>query len=71
MLNVPRHSYKECKVIQDYSEKHIAQQTFKDKQAHSGGNKRGKTVKFEGASEEANVMKYYDEPIPKKKKRKR
>ena len=71
MLHGPGHSTEECKVIQDYSENHIAQQPFKDKQARSGGNKRGKTVKFEGASEEANVMKYHDEPIPRKKKGKR
>ena len=28
-------------------------------------------VKFESASEETNFMKYHDEPIPRKKKRKR
>ena len=71
MLHGPGHSSEECKVLKEYSKNHIAQQSFKDKQAHSVGNKSGKTVKFKSASEEANVMKYHDEPIPKKKKRKR
>ena len=46
MLHGPRNPMEECKVLQEYSEKHIAQQPFKDKQDRSGGNKGGKTVKF-------------------------
>ena len=70
MLRGPGHSSGEFKVIQDHSENHIAQRPFKDKQSRSDSNKRGKTVKFKSASEEANVMKHHDEPIPKKKKEK-
>ena len=66
ILHGPGHSFGECKVLQDYSENHIAQRPFKDKQACSGGNKRGKTVKFKIALEEANAVKSHDEPIPKK-----
>ena len=44
------------------------QRPFKDKQAHYGGNKREKKVKFESASEEANIIKSHDEPIPRNKK---
>ena len=58
-------------MLQDYSDNNIAHRPFKDKQARSGGNKPVKTVKFESTSEEANVMKYHDEPIHKKKKVKR
>ena len=67
MLHGPGNSSKEFKVLQDYSENHIAQRPFKDKQACSGGNKRGKTVKFKIALEEANAVKSHDEPIPKNK----
>ena len=45
---------------------------FKDTEACSGSNKkRTKTVKFDGATQEVNTMKYHDEPIPKKKKEKK
>ena len=71
MLHGPGHSSEQFKVLQEYSKNHIVQQPFKDKQALSSSNKRRKTVKFKSASEEADVMKYHDEPIPKKKKRKR
>ena len=71
MLHGPGHSSEDFKVLQDYSENHITQRPFKDKQARSGGNKCGKTVKLKSASEEVNVMKYHDEPIPKKKKGKK
>ena len=71
MLHGPRHSSEECKFLRYYTEKLSAQHTYKDKQALSGGNKRGKTVKFEGATEEVNIMKSNDEPIPRKKKVKR
>ena len=50
---------------------HILQKPFKDKQSRSSSNKSGKTVKFESASQEANVMNSHDEPIPRKKKGKK
>ena len=71
MLCGPRHTSEECKVLRDYTEKLSTQHTYKDKQACSGGNRRGKTVKFESAAEEVNIMKLHDEPIPRKKKVKR
>ena len=68
LLHVPGHSSKECKFLKDYSENHVAQWPFKNKQARSSGNKRSKIVNFESASEEANIIKSHDEPIPRKKK---
>ena len=62
---------RECKVLREYTRKVSAQHTYKDKQSRSGGNKHGKTVKFESAAEEANIMKSHDEHTPKKKKEKR
>ena len=51
-----------------YTEKSSTKRIYKDKQARYGGNKRGKTVKFESTVEEVNIMKSHDEPIPRKKK---
>ena len=42
--------------------------SFKDKQALSSGNKHGKTVKFENATEEENIIKSHDAPMQIKKK---
>ena len=68
MLHVPRKYFEECKVLHNYSKNHVAQRSFKDKQAPPSGNKHGKTVKFENATEEANIIKSHDEPIQRKKK---
>ena len=68
MLHGPSQSSEKWKVLQEYSEKHVAQQPFKDKQSCSRGNKRSKTVRFESVTEEAKIIKYHDDPIPVKKK---
>ena len=65
-MHGPGHSSEDCKFLQECIEKRLAQHTYKEKQALSGGNKRIKTVNCEGASEEANVMKSHDEPIQRK-----
>ena len=70
MLHGPRHSSEECKVLQDYSKKHIAQQLFEDEKARSGDNKRGKTIKFESNVEEANIMKSHDKTTPTRRREK-
>ena len=70
-MHIPGHSSEERKVLRKYIEKRSAQHTYKDKQARSGGNKRGKTFKFEGASEEGGVMKSHYDPILQKKTIKR
>ena len=64
LIHGPGHSSEECKILQEYIESLLAQHTYKDKQALSRGNKRGKTFKFEGFSEEANVTKSHDDPTP-------
>ena len=71
LLHILGHSSEECKTLQDYIEKCLAQYNYKEKQACSGSNECGKTVKFEGASEEPNVIKSHDEPTPRKKTRNR
>ena len=64
----PGHSSEKCKVLKDYSKRHVAQRPFKYEQARYGGNKRGKPVKFESTVKEVNIMKSHDEPILRKKK---
>ena len=71
LLHGPGHSSEECKFLQEYTEKRSAQHTYKDKQVSSGGNKHGKTVEFASAAEEVNIMRSYDEPIPKKEEGKK
>ena len=68
LLHGPGQSSEEYKVIREYTEKRSAQLTYQDKQARSGGNKHGIIVKFESATEEVNIIKSHDEPIPKKRK---
>ena len=50
LLHGSGHSSEECKFLLEYTEKCSAQHTYKDKQACSVGNKRGKAVKFESAT---------------------
>ena len=71
MLHGPEHSSEECIILREYSEKRVAQQPFKYKESRSNGNKRDKTIKFEQATEEANIMKSQDELITRKKNVKR
>ena len=71
MLHGPVHSSIDFKFLKEYSEKHVPQQPFKEKEARYGGNKRGKTIKFERAAEEVNIMKLHDGPTPRNKKGKR
>ena len=54
--------------MRKYTEKRSVQLTYNDKQSHSGGSKRGKTVKFKNNTEEVNITKSHDEPIPINKK---
>ena len=61
MLQIPRHSYKEYKVLKDYLENHVARKPFKEKEFPYGSNKRAKTVKFDNATQEVNTMKSHDE----------
>ena len=68
MLHVPRKYFEDCKVLHNYSKNHVAQRPFKYKQALSSGNKHGKTVKFENAIEEENIIKSHDAPMQIKKK---
>ena len=68
LLHGPGNSSKEYKFIREYTKKRSEQHTYKDKQARSGSNKRTKTVNFEDTTEEVNIMKYQDEPIPNKKR---
>ena len=55
-------------MLKDYPENLVAQQPFKDKESRSVSNKRTKTVKFSNATQEVNIMKSHDGPIPKNKK---
>ena len=71
MLHGPEHSSEGCIILREYSKKGVAQQPFKYKEARSSGNKRDKTIKFEQAAEEANIMKSQDELITRKKNVKR
>ena len=68
LLYGPRHPSEECKLICKYTDKGSAQLTYQYKQSRSIGNERSKTVNSESAAEEYNIMKYHDEPIPRKKK---
>ena len=70
-MHGPGNSSEECKFLREYTNKRYTQHTCKDKQSRSDGNKRGKTVKFENASEEAKIMKSHDETIQKNKRRKK
>ena len=71
LLHDPGHSSEECKFLKYYTKKRSAYPTYKDKLACSGGKKRAKTVKFEDATQEVNIMKSHDEPTPKKRKKKK
>ena len=72
LLHVPGNSPEENKLLKEYTKKRSEKHTYKDKESRSGGNnKRTKTVKFGGATQEVNTMKYHDEPTPKNKKKKR
>ena len=71
LLHGPGHSMDECKVLKEYTAKYAAQRSHNEIEARSGGNKkRGKTVKFNGATEEVNRMTDHGASIPRKKKQK-
>ena len=71
LIHGPGYSSEECKVLREYNEKRFTQLVYHDKQARSSSNKSGKIVKFESATEEANIMKSHDDIIPRKKEGKR
>ena len=69
MEHVPSNAIEECKVIKEYFKKYAAQRTHKDKEAISRGKKKsGKTIKFDGETQDFNTMVSHDAPISKKKK---
>ena len=65
-MHGPRQSSEEYNFLKDYTKKCSSRHTHKDKQGRSGGNKYAKTVKFEDVTQEVNIMKSHDKPIPKK-----
>ena len=68
-LHVPGNSIEECKLLKDYSTKYVAQHPHNKRESRSGGNKkRGKTVHFDGTTEEVNSMTARGVPIPRKTK---
>ena len=71
IFHVPRHSSEECNVLIEYSKKYAAQWPHKDNEyLPGGGDKRGKSVRFDSSVKEANIMEHGD-PIPKKKREKK
>ena len=71
MLHVPRNSTEEYKILKEYCTKYAAQQPHNEREALSGGNKkRGKTIKFNKATEEVNRTTAHDASIPRKMRRK-
>ena len=69
MLHGPGHSTEGCKVLKDHSAKYDVQRPPNEREARSGGNKkRGKTIKFDGTTEEVNITTAHDTLIPRKMK---
>ena len=63
MLNGPGNSTEECKVLKDYSTKYAAQWPHKEESNSGSNKKRGKTVQFDGTTEDVNSMTACDVPI--------
>ena len=69
LLYGPSHFTEECKLLKEYTVNYAAQRPHNEKESRSSGNKkRGKTVKFGGATEEVKNMVAHDALIPRKKK---
>ena len=61
-------STEDCKVLKEYSEKYHTQLNCKE--ARYGGKKNhGKYVKLDAKTQEFNIIVFYTEPAPKKKRK--
>ena len=60
-MHGPRPSIEECKVLRVYYKKYAEQPAL-------AAIKIGKTIKFDGTTEEVNTMVAHDAPIPRKEK---
>ena len=69
LLQGPKYSSEECKVLKYYSKEYAAQRPHKENEAHSFvKTKHNKSFKFNSNVKEYNFMEH-GYPIPKKKKR--
>ena len=70
LLHGTGHSTEECKGLKGYSTEYTVQRPHKEEACSGGNKKQGKTVQFDGKTEEVNSMTASDVPITRKKKEK-